>query len=510
MLPPSWTTRRPWAVVTGAFALVALITIAARAVDRERYALDFAPLRDRLPALSALDRLDDLWAYQAVAPPAQRCAAQHTLDDIEARWGERALLMGEMYLGSGDRVRQFVNKLVDGQPISLAALGGSITAGHSLNFTAGEITWPQMVYDWIQAEYPNPAHKYKSGAVPATGVDYFASCYSLHVPTDADLYVLEGAVNDAYVDSLAEAGTDLDVSDYTETLVRELLHKSPVTAVIMMSLWAVPHKYLNGADKHAIVSEYYDVPRLSERAWLYKYFMQHQDELVDHFNQQDFGHQNEKGHRYIADLLIWYLSRQICEHERRSMSASRLDFAAFQTTDLSAVPELGAGAAVPSTYAPGFVPPVTIRQLLRDRARPAGVAFCASANAQGADGDWDLQPARSEGFERMSQHGKNWWIANDPGAEITFDKVRVSAGRVGVYYFRSSIPLGTMHCWVDDDYAGGRTLTSMWRYVSVGSYAHIKDGVAPGEHRVSCRVLEQTADPAGESHHVRIIAVLAN
>ncbi|KAL7421284.1 hypothetical protein Q5752_004169 [Cryptotrichosporon argae] len=501
-MSPTYTNRRLWTLVTSVLVLVAL-TLASLGSFGDSPSglglgsgLTLTPIRNRLTGLGA----SDAWGAEApLCSPAKaradQCSVQADLDDIEARWGERALKMGEAYLGSGDRTRRFVSRLASGQPISLAILGGSITAGHSLNFTAGEITWSQMLFNWIQERYPHPDHSYVSGAVPATGVDYFATCYSLHVPIDADLYVLEGAVNDAYVDRLADSGTDIDVVDYTETLVRELL-STPETALIMLSLWAVPHPYLNGADKHAIVSEYYDIPRLSERAWLYKYFMQHQDELVDHFNQQDFGHQNEKGHRYIADLLIWYLSNQVCAYERRL--AHPLSLPATQGTD------------VPSAYAPAFVPPVTVRQLLREKARPAPAAFCASTNARDEHGEWLLQPSRSEGFERLSMHGKSWWAADKPGAEITFPNIKVSSGRVGIYYYRSSAPLGNMHCWVDNDSANGRTLPGMWNYVSVGSYAHIRDRVPPGLHSVTCRVLEETNDPAGESHHVRIIAVLAN
>lgn len=33
----------------------------------------------------------------------------------------------------------------------------------------------------------------------ATGTDYFAACYDQHVPRDADLFVVETAINDKYV-----------------------------------------------------------------------------------------------------------------------------------------------------------------------------------------------------------------------------------------------------------------------------------------------------------------------
>jgi hypothetical protein len=44
------------------------------------------------------------------------------------------------------------------------------------------------------------------------------------------------------------------------------------------------------------------VTRLSSRAFLYKYYMQNQDQLSGHFNQEDFGHQSQEGHLYMAQL----------------------------------------------------------------------------------------------------------------------------------------------------------------------------------------------------------------
>lgn len=127
-------------------------------------------------------------------------------------------------------------------------------------------------------------------------------------------------------DELANEGVVTDAVDYTESLVREILSASDDTAMIMLSTWAVPHPYINGAEKHNIVAEYYvgglrsfgmetdeqagcdrqDVTRLSSRAFLYKYYMQNQEQLSGHFNQEDFGHQSQEGHLYMAQLGAFF------------------------------------------------------------------------------------------------------------------------------------------------------------------------------------------------------------
>lgn len=52
-----------------------------------------------------------------------------------------------------------------------------------------------------------------------------------------------------------DASVHQDVITDTETLVRELLKDG--AAVIMLSTWGMGHGYMNGADSHSTVSEYY-------------------------------------------------------------------------------------------------------------------------------------------------------------------------------------------------------------------------------------------------------------
>jgi hypothetical protein len=75
--------------------------------------------------------------------------------------------------------------------------------------------------------------------------------------------------------------------------------------------------YINGADRHAIVSAYYvsiralkahqlrltpaqDIPRVSSRPFLYPYLLQNPGEKGTHFAPD--GHPNQNGHQYLADI----------------------------------------------------------------------------------------------------------------------------------------------------------------------------------------------------------------
>ncbi len=142
-------------------------------------------------------------------------------------------------------------------------LGGSISFGHGLQ--PADKRYAQLVQEGLEAAFPDAEIVVKNGAVPATGTDYFAACYKHHVPADADLFVLEGAVNDLVVcvcrgradgrQTNSDASVHLDVITDTETLVRELLKGG--AAVVMLSTWGMTDGYMNGADQHSTVAEYY-------------------------------------------------------------------------------------------------------------------------------------------------------------------------------------------------------------------------------------------------------------
>lgn len=101
----------------------------------------------------------------------------------------------------------------------------------------------------------------------ATGTDYFSACYTHHVPP-ADIYVLEAAINDFVLCACLpilnvraddrETNRDADGRDTitdTEVLTRELLKSG--AAVLMFSTWGLDQAYINGAESHAVVAEYY-------------------------------------------------------------------------------------------------------------------------------------------------------------------------------------------------------------------------------------------------------------
>jgi len=120
--------------------------------------------------------------------------------------------------------------------------------------------------------------------------------------------------------------------------------------------------------------------------------------------------------------------------------------------------------------------------------------FCADAN----DREHPMAPSSREGWEPFVWNGeKHFWVSETIGARIKVD-IKVKAGRVAVYYYRSQhYNLGNAKCWVDDNEKGGTELAGYWDkgynvavyvlhllpgYSLISSVAYIDEKVTSGDH----------------------------
>eukprot|EP00959_Pyramimonas_sp_CCMP1952_P082687 1727913-Pyramimonas_sp.AAC.2 len=138
------------------------------------------------------------------------------------------------YAGSTTLLQAVVDRLNADEPITFVALGGSITNGRGVGFPSDyKGSWSKLVFDWIQDMWPNAKHTYVNGAASATDVSYFASCLYRHCPMDADIVILEHAVNTA-------PGQKATAS--MERLVRRLLSRSQRNASTVNNTSRAQHR----------------------------------------------------------------------------------------------------------------------------------------------------------------------------------------------------------------------------------------------------------------------------
>ena len=102
------------------------------------------------------------------------------------------------HAGDGTRMQSFVRKLTTGQPVSVAIVGGSISAGATYTTLRGDKAawlWHRLFFEWLNASFPHRSNMHFNGALPASTPGYVESCVSLHVPRAVDLIFGEYACN---------------------------------------------------------------------------------------------------------------------------------------------------------------------------------------------------------------------------------------------------------------------------------------------------------------------------
>lgn len=119
-----------------------------------------------LPAISMLCLLPGI---------SMRCLPPTCLDS--SIWFLAALM--QAFRGTGARAQAVAAKLLAGQPVHVAVVGGSVTWGqgaiHGGNFGV-------RFFNWVNATWPSPHHRFTNAAKPAVTSSLYAICGGSMVP----------------------------------------------------------------------------------------------------------------------------------------------------------------------------------------------------------------------------------------------------------------------------------------------------------------------------------------
>ena len=217
----------------------------------------------------------------------------------------------------------FIRKLEGGEPLTVGALGGSVTVGHKCapgcsGAPSYTNTFSRLVFDALAALSPLVNHSYINGGVPATAAPFFAACLQYRVPPDADLVLLEFATNGI---------DDADTLAGVEGVVRRLLHRPHPPALLLVD-WnrhcpgiaralnrTVAEHFttgwfgVSGGVSTTYVSEAYDVPRVSlKNALLEEDWHQTLPEFTFERFAGDWSHPNAWGHKLVAAAVLHFVS----------------------------------------------------------------------------------------------------------------------------------------------------------------------------------------------------------
>ncbi|QRV85463.1 carbohydrate esterase family 16 protein [Ceratobasidium sp. AG-Ba] len=469
-----------------------------------------------------------------------------------------ALERSRLFSGTGARTRRFLD-VASRRPVKVGILGGSVSACHGVDVDSmGKSCYARRIVDWMRERLYNGKEDgviASNGAIGGMDSSYYAFCGTHHVPQDVDLLILEFDVNDQPY---------LNYTIYFDQLLRIALEFPNEPAVLVVGAWgpqlSFDYGYMDPSVTHLPAVQYYELTSDRIKPLLYVHHLRYAHTVGETFWTKDYVHPNAAGHKVLGDLTIAYLEKQLCLLNHfgvlnetalgggptvRTLGSEPVnDTDSFELIRLPPTPELvhnrtDDGETTDVAYpllpdpqeristlrlaTPYTVPPTIIGQALSElfspwkpdaplRTPPPPHPFCADAN----DEAHPLTPSDKYGgshgwVEHVAHGGKHSYAADDVGARIVVE-VAVAEGRVAVFYFRSeTYSPGVAECWVDDNRKGAVKLHGHWnKKMNVPSVAYIDSLVTPGDHYVTCEVVDETANPSAEKpHHFRIIAIMA-
>ena len=195
--------------------------------------------------------------------------------------------------GDVSRILKMFEKAENGEDITIAFLGGSITQG--CNSTIYEKCYVRRVYKWFENKFTNIKVNYINAGVGATG-----SLIGVH---RAEKQVLSKNPDIVFVDAAVNDNDEYYCKASYESEIRKLLSSECKPAVVEVFMTMV--NGVNYQDQQIKIGKHYNLPMIS--------FKETAKELVDNHNLKwndlltDEVHPNDDGHEIIANLLISFL-----------------------------------------------------------------------------------------------------------------------------------------------------------------------------------------------------------
>nr|ODN86120.1 hypothetical protein L203_04238 [Cryptococcus depauperatus CBS 7841] len=441
-------------------------------------------------------------SYMTVQP--RGCSMCEMDAELCRELGKERLERSLAYSGSNRRLRRALAKLRRGQTINIGAVGGSVTKGFGLD-QEKEPYWPdtptnfhRIVFDHLVSLYPAPngvktgesgkeedKHGYINGGLGGLGTDYFSLCWREHVPDDLDIVFVEQAINDEVLLR--------NINSY-ELLVRSLLDLPNKPAVVNFHVFALMFNTVtNGGDLHQGIAQFYDLPILSLRNAVLNDIYRNESMIRDFFfvnskGAVDTRHISRYSHSLLGRIGSAYMDSQLCEMDRYEASLSE--------PNSMTIDELYPVEPIPRMQLHMKYDSDTVLPMIKPQ--------CFSADGK----KHPLAPIDNKGWRKWNWKGKNYLIADQPGSRVSFS-LTSRLGGIEIHYLRSyQYHLGSASCWVDHDKAKAVRLDGYWREpFNLGRAAIIRDDLEPGEHTLTCELLNHTADPEG-GKEFRLIAVM--
>ena len=191
--------------------------------------------------------------------------------------------------GDTTRLQHVLAKCRRGEPITVAVIGGSITAGAGAS--SGKKNYGSLLAQWWREAFSNAKIELVNAGIGATGSNYGV----LRAQRDLldrrpDFVVVEYGVNDPNARSSAET---------LEGLIRQILKQPQQPAVVL--LFMMHRNGGNAQEWHGKVGRHYGLPMFSLRDALWPEIEAGRMKWED--VDADTVHPNDRGHAYAARFL---------------------------------------------------------------------------------------------------------------------------------------------------------------------------------------------------------------
>ncbi len=213
---------------------------------------------------------------------------------------KRMIALSGKVKGNQARLAKFVKKAQNGEDITVAFVGGSITMGGSANETSYDLCYAALTTKYLKEQFPGANITHINLGLNSTGS--YINVHRLEkelLVNDPDLVFVDFSVNDT------ENALVRNTASY-ESLIRKIWNHSSAPAVVTIAMTAETWTF---QERHAPICKRYQIPMISYadaiNDVLAKGYIKWSDISDDNI------HPNVTGHGVLSELICAYLQSVI-------------------------------------------------------------------------------------------------------------------------------------------------------------------------------------------------------
>ena len=229
----------------------------------------------------------------AESAPAEESSEAEKQPETEEEWHLAMLKKSLCSMGDTTKLKEKIAKAENGEKVTMAYLGGSITEGIS---AGDELCYAKLSYEHFKSDFGKGDNvEYVNAGISGTpsklGNMRLQRDVLCHEP---DICFVEFAVND---------GSDDEYQAAYESIVRDLIEKD--CAVIL--LFSVTAEDYSAQDYMKKIGEYYGLPMISYCDAL-RYMFENGKMKWEDFSD-DKSHPNVQGHAIVAEMIDYFFTQ---------------------------------------------------------------------------------------------------------------------------------------------------------------------------------------------------------